>query len=307
MESDFISVIIPSYKPNNLVYKAIESALNQSLGRNFYEIIVVLNYEDQKISEMENEHLIKVLHVNDLSLSSKYIAALRISHGNILSFLDYDDLFYRNKLEYVYNSFKNNKNLVYFHNRCTFINDEGNSIDEYYYSPDFNLSSISIKKDIINMEYLSKVRALYDTFFYYISLDSGGEIELSREFLTYYRFHESTSNTNLRGIDRWKIKMETYLRYLNSLETMYKFLKTKKSRMLARDYIISLKIELNMLSGLLNSGIKYDLNYDDVLHWLSVASYKGNRFHYPFKFIKIFQYKLPLKYNRRVEDYLLKI
>ncbi|SMD30787.1 glycosyltransferase family 2 protein [Picrophilus oshimae] len=307
MPSIFITVIIPSYRPNDFVYRAIKSALNQTLSAEFYEVIVVLNYTDEKISSMARENKIKVLYVDQISLSPKYIEAIKISMGNVICFLDYDDLFYPEKLEYIYNEFKNNKNLVYLHNRCTFIDDNDKPVNEGYNSPDFNLSSISIKKDIINIDYLSRVTALYDTFFYYISLDSAGEIKLTRKFLTYYRFHESTSNTLSEGIERWKNKMAIYMKYLNSLESMYSFLKSKKSRVLARDYIISLKIELNMLHDLLNSGKRYELNYDDILFWLAVPSYKANKLHYPFKFIKIIQYGMPVKYNKRIENYLLKI
>ena len=43
-------------------------------------------------------------------------AGVSASSGGIISFLDDDDLFSSNKLEVVYNKFKSNNNICYYHN-----------------------------------------------------------------------------------------------------------------------------------------------------------------------------------------------
>ena len=111
----FISVIITAYKRKEFIMDAIKSVLNQTLPRKYYEIIVVKNFIDSDIDKYINDNNIKNIFSNDISLSGKSVEAIKSSHGEIISFLDDDDMFYNNKLEYIYDLFKNNINLVYYH------------------------------------------------------------------------------------------------------------------------------------------------------------------------------------------------
>jgi glycosyltransferase involved in cell wall biosynthesis len=127
MDDVYISVIITAYNRREFLLNAIKSALNQTLSKDRYEIIVIKNFNDDKIDDCINKNNIKNILI-DGTLGEFLYKAINESHGNILSFLDDNDLFLNNKLEYVYNLFKNDNNLVYYHNLPKFIDESGNTI-----------------------------------------------------------------------------------------------------------------------------------------------------------------------------------
>ncbi len=224
-----ISVIIASYNRKEFLLDAIKSALNQTLSKDKYEIIVVKNYNDDEIDEFINKNDIISIFSDNKSLSLKLYEALKIAKGDVISFLDDDDLFFNNKLEYVYNLF-NNKALVYYHNKFIMINKNGDIIKRKAKAPDYNMSSISIKKDVINMDYLRIIKRAVDTFMYLCALESGKKIIVNKMELTHYRYHSSASNTisiNKEEFNYNKIKKIDIL--MDSLYIFRNLFKSKKS------------------------------------------------------------------------------
>ena len=51
MDDPFISVIILAYTRKDFLFDAIKSAINQTLNRNLYEIIVIKNFQDETIDD----------------------------------------------------------------------------------------------------------------------------------------------------------------------------------------------------------------------------------------------------------------
>ena len=91
-----ISVIIVAYNRKMYVKQAVESVLNQTYDKNKYEIIVVKNFHDEDIDKF----LIANKVNNIFSLNDEYGKQLSIgisnSNGDIICFLDDDDLFDEN-------------------------------------------------------------------------------------------------------------------------------------------------------------------------------------------------------------------
>ncbi len=102
----YISVIITSYDRKGYLLNAIKSVINQTLDKKYYEIIVIKNFNNSIIDKFIDKNKIKSILSDYKSLSKKLYLALNIANGNIISFLDDDDLFANNKLEIVYNKFK---------------------------------------------------------------------------------------------------------------------------------------------------------------------------------------------------------
>lgn len=125
----FISVIIVAYDRKQFILKAIQSTLNQTLPREKYEIIVIKNYEDKNIDEFVFTNRIINIISDKKSLSGKLYEAINRASGEIILFLEDDDMFYKEKLETVLNKFENDKNLVYYHNSSVFEDDSGNELD----------------------------------------------------------------------------------------------------------------------------------------------------------------------------------
>ncbi|MEM0201454.1 MAG: glycosyltransferase family A protein, partial [Candidatus Micrarchaeaceae archaeon] len=229
--------------------EAIESAINQTLKRELYEIIVVKNYKDKELDNfIENNKIINI-YSDNMEQSEKIALGIENSSGKIISFLDYDDLFYPDKLEYVYNLFNNDKNLGYYKNNYFPINEQGEPTKFINKSKDFNLSSISIRKDIINIKYLRKIKGtLIDSFVYCSALESNYKILANKLVFTKYRVHNSSTITLHLNFNDFlnKIKDDTS----KSLETLHIFSDLFKSER-ALKYIKSYIFELESFNFIL--------------------------------------------------------
>ncbi|MEM4589349.1 MAG: glycosyltransferase family 2 protein, partial [Thermoplasmata archaeon] len=217
----YISVIITAHNREKYLKEAIQSVLNQTLNRSLYEIIVVKNFENQEIDELIRKNEIINLKSESNSLIGEDLAlGIEKAKGEIVCFLDDDDLFLPNKLKVVHDYFIEYKDLAYFHNAEYFLDENGNEvkfwikdlnknitlnklenlnqileIDKYGLS--FNMSSICIRKNKIipYIDKLTKINAAPDFFIFFIStLDMPNLIILSKEKLTKFRIHQSTSN-----------------------------------------------------------------------------------------------------------------
>ena len=124
-----LSVIITAFNRDNYILSAIESVLNQSLPRKYYEILVVKNFHNIDIdNRIKNNEIISIFSENGTWGEFQQLALDRAS-GNIICFLDDDDLYERTKLEYVLNQFQQNSNLGYIHNTFSYIDKYGNRLD----------------------------------------------------------------------------------------------------------------------------------------------------------------------------------
>ena len=196
-----ISVIIIAVNRRKYLLQAIKSAVNQTLDRSHYEIIVAKNFNDEEIDDFIEKNNVKSIFYDRVNPKSGYIdqgafysLAIEQASGDVLCFLDDDDYFVQEKLEKVYRVFDRNEKVVYYHNRQIFIDDSGNRIKKRRKGPDYNSSSISVRKEIIDPAKLIKVEFSADTFLYLSALEYGGKILLGKDLLTVVRVHSSQSN-----------------------------------------------------------------------------------------------------------------
>ena len=246
-----ISVIIIAYTRKEFLLDAIKSAINQTLSKDKYEIIVIKNYKDEVIDEFIDNNNIENILSNNNSLSGKIYEALKLSKGNIISFLEDDDLFFNNKLEYIYNLFKNNNNLVYYHNSYMAIKENKEKAQHNNPSYHFNTSCISIKKSIINLEKLKNFESGLDTFMYLSALESKGKLLHNNEKLNFYRVHNSTSNylnPDFNSYLDWSIKFG--ISQLNAYINMsHDFVNSKPAIKHIHAHITGEKINLLLISN----------------------------------------------------------
>ena len=204
MEDDklpYISVIITAYNRKEFLLNAIKSVLYQTLDKKYYEIIVIKNFRDENIDCFINENKIKHI-VMDGTVGEFLDKGILETNGEIISFLDDDDLFFPNKLDVIYNEFKRYNDVVYYHNNHITMDERYQKLDSNLgKSIIFNLSSISIKKAIFNLNNLKKINSNTDHFMYLLALESNKVIMNSKQKLTYYMFHTSTSHVDTNDID----------------------------------------------------------------------------------------------------------
>ena len=248
--NNYISVIITAYNRMEYVLDALKSTTEQSLSRQLYEVIVVKNFQDTNIDAFAEANNVINIYSENKTLSGKIIEAINIARGNILCFLDDDDMFYRKKLEYVFKKFNESNNLCYLHNNFTAIDREGKPLVYYNKNPDFNMSSISIRREIINGEAFGNVTKSIDTLIYLYAKESGMELKIDSRELTYYRVTDQSvthSFTNFNSFMEFSHNSLNII--LNSYIQMLPFFHSRETRGILKHKISFTKIRLNIFGG----------------------------------------------------------
>lgn len=221
----FITVIITSYNRKRYLIDAITSVLSSSLTKKYFEIILVKNYNDNEIDSFCRLNNIKNLKM-DGSIGHFYSKAIQCSKGDVISFLDDDDMWIDDKLGKVYEAFKNNNNLGYYHNEYTYINEIGerinyrrvvekkkhsamhsaslvidgnekkNSLSNLFgMGADFNMSTISIRRAVLGergYKFLDDIYSFQDGAFFFMSMASDYNILIDSRVLTLYRINNDS-------------------------------------------------------------------------------------------------------------------
>lgn len=194
---------------------AIKSVISQDLDSQNFEIILIKNFVD-KLDFLPGN--IKVIDaIDDISIGSKLIKAAENAKGDFISILEDDDIFLPGKLKTIFHFLNSNPSVVYINNdfikifgETTIKGKVDNKIngttdvfifnkntfncDTYFkFRPDFNLSSITIKKQIIldNRELIEGKTHVVDTLLFALALNTGFDIVKLFAKCTGYRIHEN--------------------------------------------------------------------------------------------------------------------
>jgi len=250
-----LSVIITAYNRKMFVKDALDSIVNQSCDLNLIEIILVTNFDLDYIPSKP----IKIIKVKKEGSIGEFLEeGIKRSNGIYIAFLDDDDLWDKNHASRIIEIFNNNPDVIFYHNRVIYINENGSIINykrlidsnniilkENIVLPnnsnnikkllsngvDFNLSSISIRKSIIEnkLDLLSKITTGPDSFFLWIAISLQKGIYIDDLKLTYYRIYklntsiiyELTTEKNLLNKSDWLGRMlNTYIILINYFNTL---------------------------------------------------------------------------------------
>lgn len=118
-----VSVVITAYKRYNFLPYAIESVLKQTEKPK--EIIVVAD-EPEKVPYKDKVY---VVESKNEKYGSMILEGVKACSGDLISFLEDDDLFHPEKIERVKKFFEN-KEIVAVHNSPEFIDLEGKVVGE---------------------------------------------------------------------------------------------------------------------------------------------------------------------------------
>ncbi len=219
------SVIITCWNRYDFVEQAIESVLNQTVQREFYEIILVTNVSNDKIERLCSENDVKIIKNNNSKQGPFFLSGIKDSKGEYLVFLNDDDLFHPTKLFRINSVIDAYGVLAYYHNAsCPFganvttdqileqsnmntcdaklelLNAENecgllkNYFYNYYWAGD---SSIAVRKQIVleNEEFLSETDVIDQNLFYTALYRDKAVSVHDPCALTFLRVHNSLSNT----------------------------------------------------------------------------------------------------------------
>jgi glycosyltransferase involved in cell wall biosynthesis len=109
----FISVIVTAYRRRQYLYNALLSVKAQTLSKDKYEVVVVKDFEDPQVDGLIKEMGWRSVHSDEEYQGRMYLNGLKEADGDIIAFLDDDDTYAPNKLEYVYNVFSQNPDVGY--------------------------------------------------------------------------------------------------------------------------------------------------------------------------------------------------
>ena len=250
-EIPLITVIIIAHNRRQFIKEAMKSAFDQQIPRERYEIIIVKNFHDEQIDDYIQKNQCVGIYTKEPSLGGKCAVAIAKARGEVISFLEDDDLFLEPKIWRVAEIFKDER-VGYYHNECYVFRASNNillfnnhrkslnfkvkidlrdlDVKKLRYllkkKAYFNLSSISIRKRVI-VDYLYKLKEMniaVDNFMFYIALSSGLCIVADSMVLTAYRRHSlNISVSSSREISKF-IEDSTF--FLNSDILGYKIIRS---------------------------------------------------------------------------------
>lgn len=223
-----ISIIITAYNRLDFIDRAIESVARQTLDPSNLQVILVTNFQYNLNLPKSKYHSIFVINTNGTIGHFLYMAMLK-AEGEIIAFLDDDDIWANNKLEIINDKFLQNKDIYYYHNSAKYINLQDKEIKykrpldskkiflkkngtydfsmsnpdnrsinlALIVSGDFNLSSICIRRNLISssLAQLRRVEGSTDAFFFWLSIVSGHTLYFDYSKLTDYRVHDRNSSS----------------------------------------------------------------------------------------------------------------
>lgn len=205
-KEDCISVIVTAYNRKNYLEESLRSLERQTLPKDKFEVILITNFDFDTSGYNLNIRAI----VMEGSVGEFLQRGIMESNNERICFMDDDDLFHPQKLKIVFDNF--GAEYIYFKNSYKMftgsierfeeissfkanIVDSLNLVKRYSHVYDTNLSSISIRKSIVNgfIDILPSVETCQDNFFYLCFIRQKGKGLIAKEALSYYRIHESTS------------------------------------------------------------------------------------------------------------------
>jgi len=125
----YISVIVTAYNRRRYLPFALRSLEAQTFPKDKFEVIVVKNFDDKESDDIISRNGWKYVYNDDPYHGRMVLTGLEESRGEVITFLDDDDMYVSNRLEEVYKAFTSFKRLVYFHNSQTIIDGNGNLLE----------------------------------------------------------------------------------------------------------------------------------------------------------------------------------
>ncbi|MFH1985710.1 MAG: glycosyltransferase [Pseudomonadota bacterium] len=144
-----VSVVIPTYNCEKFLQKAINSVLSQTYSN--IEIIVVDDGSTDNTKEMVNNiesNILRYYYQDNSGPGSARNHGIEKALGSYISFLDADDYFHPENIEYKINIFENNPNIEWLFSDVVFVDTVGNEIclGSEYFKNDYTSNKFKEKK-----------------------------------------------------------------------------------------------------------------------------------------------------------------
>lgn len=295
-----MSIIVTVYNRRNFVLDALRSALNQTVSRDKYEIIVVKNYVDQNIDEfLTNNNIIQV-YATQKNQVTFTMEGLKIAKGEIIIFLEDDDRFLPTKVEQVILKFTQRPNLIYLHNNFREIDESGakrnrrilkqagkeivintnnpkqrNNTNLFHYFAFYNTSCISVRREPF-MQLFARFSELLepptDLNFYILCLLSGYEIMFTNALLNEYMVH--FQSRTFGNLDTTRAHIEEIEKY----RKIYRNIANNHASTFGFPLLMSQALELTFQEYVLDSA-NFKPSFSELLAFSYYSLKRRNRFY----------------------------
>lgn len=149
--SSFITVIMPVYNGERYLEQAIQSALGQTY-RNFELIVVDDGSSDQstKIVEqhLSDERVVLLRNEKNMGVAASRNHALKFAKGDLITFLDQDDIWLPNKLELQVSAIENHPDIGLLHAGHARIDTNSELLPAYRQLPPDRFGNVEAKIDV---------------------------------------------------------------------------------------------------------------------------------------------------------------
>ena len=211
----YVSVIVTAYNRRRYLPEALRSLEAQTLDKGRFEVIVVKNFEDAVSDAIIRRNGWRWVYSDERSQGRFALAGLEEARGEVLTFLEDDDMYVPERLHAVKKAFEEVNDLVYFHNAQVVIDEEGRVVGTNGAGPDLlvndpamhcrelfvdpggfhNASSIAFSSALADKlaEALAGVGSSIDLMIMVVAAVSGGKMLLSGRALTMWRVHGASS------------------------------------------------------------------------------------------------------------------
>jgi len=280
----YISVIITAYNRKEFLLDAFNSALNQTLSKDKYEIIVTKNFTENELDSYIKKNGGKLVFFEKGSYGEQVADALKYAKGEVICFLDDDDLFTKEKLKTIYSLI--NDKICYIHNGMFYIDENGNQIkneknrnletkilvrntdkSKKFDIPFVNNSAISVKKELLMRnknvkEALSKITFGQDIFYYLVALDSNCDMLAIPDKLTKYRIHRRNTSFQISSYHKLCEKqVKNSLRFLHDFKVTQKIVKKEITKEVLALHTSFIQITKSFYAGSRKDILKAYANY----------------------------------------------
>lgn len=146
MNKPLVSVVIPTYKRTDFLDEAIASVVNQT----YKNLEIIVCDDNANLPESRNcvekivskyPHVKLIQNKDNLGGSLNRNEGINAAHGELISFLDDDDVYDETRIEKVVNCYIANKDkrigVIYTH--CYFTDEKLNVLGEYAINPEENV------------------------------------------------------------------------------------------------------------------------------------------------------------------------
>lgn len=212
----FISIVIPTFNQAEFLDRALLSLVSQTY-KNF-EVIVIDNMSSDNTKNIYQKYK-NILKISFISIKNKGVIAksrnvgINEASGEIISFLDSDDYWKKNKLSYVNKAFKENFIDTFCHNEIS-LDEHGNQVNKLNYGFNSNLiyndllvygnclstSAVSISKTFIiknQLKFSEKVEFITaeDYDFWLKLAKNNARFYFCDKYLGFYQLHTNSNST----------------------------------------------------------------------------------------------------------------